>query len=166
MALKTDQVRPHVSQAFYNYASDVARAPLWKLMTAVENSWNLGRPTVIGYVPGRNGSMLSAGAKRHPGIFGLIKHAARDLDIDADGAMVATGVARLPVVHPRSTVGLLVSWPRNQHSQVTYRDMRPYWGTNLENHLGHDDPENFCHIFSYSWCLWFRSCSLTHCFRW
>ena len=45
---------------------------------------------------------------------------------------------------------MLVSWPRNQPSQVTYRDMRPYWGTNLENHLGDEDPENYCHIFFYS----------------
>ena len=80
-------------------------------MDLVEKEWSFMNPTLVGYVPGRTSSLLTAGAKKFPDVYRKIKEAALSVHLDVDGALVACGVKRFPVVHERGTVGVLVSWP-------------------------------------------------------
>lgn len=127
--------------------------PIWRRpLRGVEASWDFGNPRVIGYIPDRDGrQVLSSEVRKYPSVYRHVMGAASRMGLDADGALLAVGVSKLPQVHPQSTVGLLVSWPRSRLADLTYRDLRPFWGTNLERHLGEwSDPADYCHVFFYS----------------
>ena len=94
-------------------------------MQTVQDEWNFSQPTLLGYVPGRNGSILSQGARRFPDAFKQVKAAALGMNLDVDGALVAVGVKRLPVGEGvRATSAMAISTSSSPNASISVAQAR------------------------------------------
>jgi hypothetical protein len=139
----TSHLRHHVIMSFF--AGRAASNMEW-LMQYLEAHFVWGDSRVYGVVPHQGKFVVSKAAKSHPRLADGLRQAARELALDAEGAVVGAGLRWLPPVsRDVESLGVLLLWRYGQASSLRYREVRGHWATDLTQMI-HSDSQYQDHL--------------------